>query len=160
VVDKLGLSYHNSRELNRIIDEQMPGRPKFKCEELRIGGESYEFHFRETIPCLRALFGDPRFSKHLALAPERHYQDAGHTTQVFSEMYTGKWWWSVQVRMHSSLHTFRVLMMSSALPGVTQAGCDCDTSHHLIGQDSAHNFSIQERISCLLDNRQHSESHS
>ncbi|KAN0140702.1 hypothetical protein V8E53_001529 [Lactarius tabidus] len=109
VVDKLGLSYHNSRELNCIIDEEMPGRPKFKCEEVRIGGESYDFHFREIIPCLRALFGDPRFSNHLALAPERHYQDAGHTTQVFSEMHTGKWWWSVQ---HS---------LESRKPGATSA---------------------------------------
>ncbi|KAH8983327.1 hypothetical protein EDB86DRAFT_2743780, partial [Lactarius hatsudake] len=25
------------------------------------------------------------------------YKDANHTTQVFSEMHTGKWWWSMQV---------------------------------------------------------------
>jgi hypothetical protein len=107
VVEGLGLSYHNTRELNRIIDEEMSGRPKFKCEEVNIGGESYDFFFREVIPCLRALFGDPRFSKHLAFAPERHYQDEGNTEQVFSEMYTGKWWWSVQVRTSSTLHTLR-----------------------------------------------------
>ena len=97
MVENLGLSYSNTWELNRIIDEEMPGQPRFKCKEVRIAGESYNFHYREIIPSIRALFGDPRFSKHLAFAPERHYQDAGHATQVFSEMYTGKWWWSVQV---------------------------------------------------------------
>ncbi|KAH9015128.1 hypothetical protein EDB83DRAFT_2232775 [Lactarius deliciosus] len=96
VVEKLELSYHNMKELNRIIDEEMPGRPKFKCEKICIGGESYDFHFREVIPCIRALFGDPRYSGRLVFAPERHYRDAGCTTQVFGEMYTGKWWWSVQ----------------------------------------------------------------
>ncbi|KAN0136268.1 hypothetical protein V8E53_005873 [Lactarius tabidus] len=101
VVESLGLSYRNSKELNRIIDEEMPGRPKFKCEEVCIGGESYDFHFREVVPCLRTLFGDPRFSKDLIFAPERHYHDAGHTVQVFSEMYTGKWWWSVQQSLES-----------------------------------------------------------
>ncbi|KAI9451738.1 hypothetical protein BJY52DRAFT_1154329 [Lactarius psammicola] len=96
LVENLGLSYHNTKELNRIIDQEMPGRPKFKREDVCIGGESYDFYFREVIPCIRALFGDPRYSSRLVFAPERHYQDAGHTTQVFSEMYTGKWWWSVQ----------------------------------------------------------------
>ncbi|KAH9069502.1 hypothetical protein EDB83DRAFT_2184842, partial [Lactarius deliciosus] len=74
VVENLGLSYRNIRELNRIIDEKMPGRrPRFKCEEVRIGGESYDFYFREAIPCIRALFGDPKFSRQLIFAPERHY---------------------------------------------------------------------------------------
>jgi len=77
----------------------------FRREEVHIGGESYDFHFREVIPCLRALFGDPRFSTHLVFAPEHHYQDEGHAVQVFSEMYTGKWWWSVQVHTNSTPHT-------------------------------------------------------
>lgn len=109
MVENLGLSYHNTGELNRLIDEEMLGRPKFKREEVRLGGETYDFHFRELIPSLRALFGDPRFSKQLIFAPERHYQDAGHTTQVFSEMSTGKWWWSVQVCMSSNVYAFPVL---------------------------------------------------
>ncbi|KAH9011084.1 hypothetical protein EDB84DRAFT_1279308, partial [Lactarius hengduanensis] len=92
----LGLSYRNIRELNCIINEEMPGRPRFKCEELRIGGESYDFYFQEAIPCIRALFGDPKFSRQLIFALERHYQDADHTVQVIDEMYTRKWWWSVQ----------------------------------------------------------------
>ena len=104
MVDSLGLSYRNARELNRIIDEEMPGRPKFKCEEIRIGEESFDFYFRDIIPCIRTLFGDPTFARRLVFAPERHYQDAGHTTQVFSEMNTGKWWWSVQVSPDISLH--------------------------------------------------------
>ncbi|KAH9083700.1 hypothetical protein EDB83DRAFT_2282415 [Lactarius deliciosus] len=96
LVENLGLSYRNIRELNHIIDEEMPGRPRFKCKEVRIGGESYDFYFREVIPCIRALFGDPKFSRQLVFAPEHHYQDVDHTVQVFGEMYTGKWWWSVQ----------------------------------------------------------------
>ncbi|KAH8994678.1 hypothetical protein EDB86DRAFT_3064651 [Lactarius hatsudake] len=86
VVENLGLSYRNVRELNRIIDEEMPGRPRFKCEEVRI-----------AIPCICALFGDPKFSRQLIFAPERHYQDVDHTVQVTGEMHTGKWWWSVQL---------------------------------------------------------------
>ena len=79
MVENLGLSYRNARELNRIIDEGILGQLKFKCEEVCLGRELYNFHFRELIPSLRALFEDPRFSKQLIFAPERHYQDAGHT---------------------------------------------------------------------------------
>ena len=97
MVDSLGLSYRNTWELNCIIDEDMSGRPKFRCKDICIGGESFDFYFRDIVPCIRTLFGDPAFAKRLIFAPEHHYQDAGHTTQIFSEMHTGKWWWSVQV---------------------------------------------------------------
>ena len=45
VIERLGLSFQNVRELNRIIDEELPGRPRFKCEEISLGGESFDFHF-------------------------------------------------------------------------------------------------------------------
>jgi Plavaka transposase len=145
VVENLGLSYRNARELNRIIDAGMPGRPKFKCEEIHIAGEACDFYFRDIIPSIRALFGDPSFAGRLVLAPERHYQDADHTTQVFSEMHTGKWWWSVQVCLHISLRGL-LLTKLLAIPCVTQPWRDSDTCPPLIGQDTTHTFSIQKRL--------------
>ncbi|KAH9037408.1 hypothetical protein EDB83DRAFT_2228658, partial [Lactarius deliciosus] len=59
MVESLGLSYHNARELNRIINKELPGPPKFKCEEIHLGGGSHDFYFRDIIPCIRMLFGDP-----------------------------------------------------------------------------------------------------
>ena len=123
MVESLGLSYHNTRELNRIIDEEMPGRPRFHCEEVRIGGESFDFFYRDIIPCIRALFGDPTFAKALVFAPERHYQDAAHAKQLFSEMHTGKWWWSVQVSPSISYHCLLLTASQQTLelrsPGAT-----------------------------------------
>ncbi|KAN0139940.1 hypothetical protein V8E53_002245 [Lactarius tabidus] len=101
VVENLGLSFCNVRELNHLIDEELPGRPRFKCEEISLGGESFDIHFREVIPCIRALFGDPNFASRLNLAPERHYLDEDCTVQIFSEMHTGNWWWSVQNLLES-----------------------------------------------------------
>ncbi|KAN0141479.1 hypothetical protein V8E53_000724 [Lactarius tabidus] len=74
VVESLGLSYHNGKELNRIINEEMPADQSSSVR---------------------------RFSKDLIFVLEHHYHDAGHTVQVFSEMYTGKWWWSVQQSLES-----------------------------------------------------------
>ena len=151
MVENLGLSYCNTRELNRTIDEEIPERPKFKCEEVQLGGVVYEFHFREIIPCLRALFGDARFSDHLKFAPECHYKDVGHTVQAFGEMYTGKWWWSMRVCFDP--YVFFRYSMFPGIAGVTQTGCYCDAGHCLIGQDAACAFSIQVRLPDLRDNQ-------
>lgn len=95
--ETLGLSYRNSKELNKIIDD-LPGRPKFKREEIQIAGETFDIYHRDVLECVRALFGDPEFSPHLVVRPERHYVDEDKTIRTFSDMHTAKWWWSTQVR--------------------------------------------------------------
>ncbi|KAI9438486.1 hypothetical protein H4582DRAFT_2111402 [Lactarius indigo] len=101
----LGLSYHHIKELNHIINEEMPGQPKFKCEKICIG----------SYPHICALFVDPRYFRQLIFALEHHYQDAGCTTQVFGEMFTRKWWWSVQqsLELHKPGATVLPLIISS-----------------------------------------------
>ena len=47
VVEKLGLLYSTSKELNDIIDKGLPGPPSFQCMNLSVGSEDLEFHYRE-----------------------------------------------------------------------------------------------------------------
>ncbi|KAH8976821.1 hypothetical protein EDB92DRAFT_2012952 [Lactarius akahatsu] len=101
LVNKLGLSYRTSVELNNLIDKALPGRPSFQCENLTIGGEDLQFHYRDIVPCIRALFGNPEFAHELVFAPERHYTDAERTCRIYSEMHTGDWWWSVQTSLEA-----------------------------------------------------------
>jgi hypothetical protein len=35
--------------------------------------------------------------RNLVFAPEQHYTDHTQTSRVINEMYTGDWWWNVQV---------------------------------------------------------------
>jgi hypothetical protein len=84
--------------MNDIIDKKLPGRPQFQCKKLIIGHENLEFHHRDAIECIRSLYGDPHFAHQLAFAPERHYTSSDRTCHIYDEMYTGDWWWSVQVR--------------------------------------------------------------
>ncbi|KAH8996568.1 hypothetical protein EDB83DRAFT_2509885 [Lactarius deliciosus] len=101
LVDKLGLSYKTSAELNNLIDKALPGRPSFQCEDLVIGGETLQFHYRDIVPCIRSLFGNPEFAHELVFAPERHYTDAERMCRVYSEMHMGDWWWSVQMSLEA-----------------------------------------------------------
>jgi hypothetical protein len=80
------------------MDKVLPGRPRFQCHELVIGGETLELHFRDILGCIQSIYGDPELAQDLVVAPERHYTDLEQTERVYSEMHTGDWWWAVQVR--------------------------------------------------------------
>ena len=97
VVGRLGLSYRTANQLNDIIDKNMPGLPPFECQKLKIGHECLDFHHRDTLQCIRSLYGNPDLLQHLVFAPERHYTDHEQTCRILNEMHTGDWWWSTQV---------------------------------------------------------------
>ncbi|KAH8978805.1 hypothetical protein EDB86DRAFT_3067224 [Lactarius hatsudake] len=112
-IDKLGLSYHTPNELNNIIDKELPERPQFKCEDLIIAGNTFQFlglstslgylqfYFRDILQCIRTLYGNPEFARDLVFAPERHYTDHERTCCVYSEIHTGDWWWAVQTSLEA-----------------------------------------------------------
>ena len=97
IIDKLRLSYSNSSELNKIVDT-LPSSPSFDCNELMIAGEPLQFHCRDLVQCIKYLFGNPAYAECLVFALERHYADHERKCQVYNELHTRDWWWSVQVR--------------------------------------------------------------
>lgn len=102
VVERLGLSYKNVAELNKLIDQELPGRPAFQRHEVMVGTEVCDVYFRDVIACIKALFGDPDLAQHLVTIPEKHftYGSDGRKIRMYHDMHTGKWWWSTQVRNH------------------------------------------------------------
>ncbi|KAI0062603.1 hypothetical protein BV25DRAFT_1803728 [Artomyces pyxidatus] len=97
VVDKLQLSYKTSKELNVIIDNLLPERPRFRRQRIAVHGRTFEFWHRDPLACIKALYADPAFAPHMAFAPQRHYEDDDQTIRVYNEMHTGKWWWRTQL---------------------------------------------------------------
>ncbi|KAG2364920.1 hypothetical protein BDR07DRAFT_1374653 [Suillus spraguei] len=65
----------NTHELNKIINNELPGRPKFKREQIVITNEAFDVYFCDIIECITALFRDLNFADFLIFAPERHYAD-------------------------------------------------------------------------------------
>ncbi|KAJ6533473.1 hypothetical protein B0H19DRAFT_1213945 [Mycena capillaripes] len=97
VPEALALSYKNSRELNQIIDHELPeGRPTFSRQEIVVGGEAFDVYFRPVVDCIKALYGDPEFAQDLIFMPERHYTDADKTIRFYHDMHTAEWWWQTQ----------------------------------------------------------------
>ena len=97
VVDKLRLLYHTANQLNAIINNDLSGCPPFKCQKFKIGDKTLEFYYRDVVECIRLLYGDPQFVQDLILAPEQHYTSPECTCCIYNKMYTGDWWWTVQV---------------------------------------------------------------
>ncbi|KAK7041206.1 hypothetical protein R3P38DRAFT_3309998 [Favolaschia claudopus] len=102
VRDSLNLSYANSLQLNKIIDEKLPGRPKFVRSEVVVNGEVFHLYSRDILECVRALWGDSEFAPYLFVAPERHYIDKDKTIHMYHNMHTGKWWWDTQVEIEKN----------------------------------------------------------
>ncbi|KAJ7118222.1 hypothetical protein C8R44DRAFT_923423 [Mycena epipterygia] len=101
VREALGLSYGTSVQLNAIIDEKLPGRPKFTRSEVVVGGEAFDLYSRNILECVRALFGDTEFAPYLFVVPERHYVDKDKTIRLYHNMHTAKWWWSTQKQVEA-----------------------------------------------------------
>ncbi|KAJ3818442.1 hypothetical protein F5880DRAFT_1491390 [Lentinula raphanica] len=100
VSEALGLSYHNSAELNKIIDKALPARrPPFTREEVVIAGEAFDIYKCDILACIRSLYGSPCHARYLCVAPERHYSDANKTNRLYHDMHTGKWWWCTQKQL-------------------------------------------------------------
>ena len=92
------MSFSSSEELNKIIDKKLPnGLPQFIREEFELAGQKYEFYHRNILECVQALYGDPELAESLAHAPEKHYTGPDKKSRVFSEMNSGRWWWTRQV---------------------------------------------------------------
>ncbi|KAH7920917.1 hypothetical protein BV22DRAFT_1107450 [Leucogyrophana mollusca] len=120
--EALGLSYKNSQELNRIIDEKIPSqRPRFQRKEIKVAGEAFDVYFHDILECVKALYGDPKFAQYLVFAPERHYSDEDQTQRLFHEMHTGKWWWDTQIKLERKVPgaTIIPILLSSDKTQVT-----------------------------------------
>ncbi|EIM79496.1 uncharacterized protein STEHIDRAFT_69427 [Stereum hirsutum FP-91666 SS1] len=97
--ERLGISFKTAKELDSIIDNELPGRPAFKHHPIEFADHTYSTFLRDIIPSIRALWSDPELSPYLILAPERHYADENKTVRLYFDMHTGRWWWRTQIEL-------------------------------------------------------------
>ncbi|KAJ2920920.1 hypothetical protein H1R20_g16176, partial [Candolleomyces eurysporus] len=100
VVDRLGLAFKNSVELNKIIDNKLPSRPLFKKSSFTLGGEVFDVYMRDIVECVKAMFRDPELAPYLKYSLEKHYTDESCTIQLYHDMHTGDWWWETQDKLN------------------------------------------------------------
>src|SRR5258708_7510201 len=69
VVEQLGLSYHTVKELNEMIDDELPGCPPFQCKEVTFNDERLEFYHRDILQCIWVIYCNIQFAPNLVFAP-------------------------------------------------------------------------------------------
>ncbi|KAG1829553.1 hypothetical protein DFJ58DRAFT_719679 [Suillus subalutaceus] len=97
--EKIGLSFKNTRELNKIIDNELPGistQPSVPHDQIVVANEVFDVYYCDIIECIKALFSDLNFADFLVFVPECHYADKDEMIHLYHEMHTGKWWWNSQ----------------------------------------------------------------
>jgi hypothetical protein len=90
----------NDRSLLIDIDK-LPHGPSWSTEELLIGeGTEERVHIlykRSVIDLIRDLISEPSFKDCMRYALQRHWTSRARRERVYSETWTGNWWWRRQV---------------------------------------------------------------
>ncbi|KAH9910544.1 uncharacterized protein B0H18DRAFT_844521, partial [Fomitopsis serialis] len=93
VVDKLGLTFKDIRELFMKIDD-IPDRAAWKTSSLAFPDRPDEKHlvrYRDILEAIKALLGNPSYAKYIVYRPKRVFTDRSRTKRIFTEMWTGLW---------------------------------------------------------------------
>ncbi|QRV96407.1 hypothetical protein RhiJN_24425 [Ceratobasidium sp. AG-Ba] len=93
-------TWRNSKQLVKDID-RLPHGPGWKMETLvtRYGGierRNYLF-MRDILEVIRDLIGKRRFRRFMRYAPIRHWVSESKKSRIYGEMWTGDWWWRMQM---------------------------------------------------------------
>ena len=86
----------------------LPRGPKWDCKEFKLTGdekddkgkfktEIVQLWKRDPVECVKELIGNPAFRDKLRYLPQCAYEDDKGKTRMFDEMWTGDWWWNLQV---------------------------------------------------------------
>lgn len=99
MAERLGLSFHTANSLHDKVDS-LPDDMPWSSQNIVFTDRPQEKHliqYRNVIDAIKALLGDPALSKHLVYRPSRVFTDSSRTRRIYSEMWTGTWWSTVQV---------------------------------------------------------------
>jgi hypothetical protein len=79
--------------------DALPHGPNWQRVEHVAFGQTHELWMRDPVDCVAELIGNPLFSSALRYRPEQLfvYDAEGTRQRVYDEMWTGEWWWDVQV---------------------------------------------------------------
>ncbi|KAG8699347.1 hypothetical protein FRC08_005368 [Ceratobasidium sp. 394] len=108
--------WQNDRQMLRDID-LLPHGPDWHAQELVAGEGRYErshtLYKRSVVDVVRELIGNPAFKRVMRYAPERHWTSRACASRVYSEMWTGDWWWRRQLFLHDRRGTIAPLIIAS-----------------------------------------------
>jgi len=98
-VKALPLSFHTTKEL-RGRSDLLPSVPKWQYRIISTTHPTKKplhLYWCDPLDCIESLFSHPLFADKIDLTPQRVYDTAECTGQIYSEWVTGDTAWSMQV---------------------------------------------------------------
>lgn len=100
--ERLGLSFTSARSMFQIVDTIPEHSGKWVTKQLSFKDcceEHFTIRYRDPIEAIKALWGDPAFSKDLVYKPAKVFRGQTQTEdqRIYSEMWTGGLWNAAQV---------------------------------------------------------------
>ena len=95
----LGLSFNSMQQLYDKL-EQLPYKAEWLQQEICLVEDPTEKHpieYQNPIDAIKSLWADPLLADQLVYQPEKMYADESCNSRLYNEMWTGSWWWSIQV---------------------------------------------------------------
>jgi hypothetical protein len=86
--------------MHQAIDS-IPARALWKTRCLTftdIPDETHIVQYRDPLEAIKTLLGNPAHADHIVYKPCKIFSDDTKVNRIYDEMWSGKWWHSVQVR--------------------------------------------------------------
>lgn len=94
-------TYGSSKSLRSFIESLPTATAKWSVQEIQPDDgtplSTVELHLRPVEEVLKQLLQDPQLMDGISFAPCHAWADAERTIRVYNNMWTGGWWWDVQV---------------------------------------------------------------
>lgn len=84
----------------------IPAQAQWKSKKLSFFDkpeQKHVIHYRDPLEAIKTLLGNPAHAKDIIYQPKKVFMDASKSTCIYNEMWTRKWWYTVQVRVCHSL---------------------------------------------------------
>ena len=91
--------------MHQTIDS-IPARAQWKTQYLSfpdIPDEKHLIQYRDPLEAIKTLLGNLAHNDHIVYKPCKIFSDHSKKNRIYNEMWTGKWWHSVQVSRLATL---------------------------------------------------------
>ena len=105
--DKLNLSFKSKHTFMKAIDS-LPRSTEWSLKMVEVEGdilgtdgkpltEEVELWMHNPLDCIRELMANLSFVDVISYKPQKVFEDEAGQERRFDEMWTGDWWWEIQV---------------------------------------------------------------
>ena len=117
--EDIGLSYHNMDNLKRKISS-LPKQGEWQTCTMALSedpGVQHQIYYRNPIDVIKSLQSNPTYADQMAFAPQKVWTSSDKTSQLYNEMWTGDWWWKIQVLFLIKFYSNIILNNSNIIIG-------------------------------------------